>query len=374
VTAPATSRGMAAPFRQAMVLAAGTGIRMRPLTEDRAKPSLPLMNRPMILHALDLLHRHGVENVVVNLHHLPGTLTGRIAAASYPRMEISTSIEPVILGTGGGIAAALGRFDRSLPLLVVNADSLAAVDLARLAADHAAASRAGAPVTLAVIDHEGTERYSPIQLDGAGLVSGIGSLGTPGRAGPASGAGGPEGPAGTGAICTFIGVHVLSPEALAAIPASGASDTVRDLYLPWLREGRRLGAHRHGGWWIEAGSPALYRDSHVRLLREPEFLESLPPACGFLAPGSPPSLVGPGCEGLEGARIQASVLGPRCRLGEECSVARSVLAEGARVGRGATIEDAVVWEGVDVPEGAVVRGMLLMPGSGPGSTPRQVPL
>lgn len=336
--------------RQAMVLAAGEGVRMRPLTEERAKPALPLMNRPLLLHVLDFLARQGVEKAVVNLHHQPSTLTRILDAERPGRLNVTLSHEPVILGTGGGIRAALKHLDPDAPLLVANADSLCNADLEALASAHARAAEAhAAPATLTVKAREAGETYSPVHLDPQGRVSGIGDTGAAGEA------------------VTFIGLHVVSPEGLARIPESAPSDIVRHVYLPFLREGRRLGAFRHAGFWIEMGTPALYLRAHLRLLREPAFLSGLPRGCGRVLPGPSPSWIGPGCAGIEGAALEASVLGPGCVLGGEAAIVRSVLAAGIRVGNRARIEDAVIGEGVGIPDGSTVRGCLLMRRSGDAS-------
>jgi mannose-1-phosphate guanylyltransferase len=330
------------PPRQAMVLAAGVGLRMRPLSEGRAKPALPLMNRPLLLHLLDSLDRQGIENAVVNLHHEPGSLREVLEAASFRKMKVTTTFEPEILGTGGGIRGALRHLDREATLLVANADSLGDVDLGALAEAHAgAATSFGAPATLAVKGRETGEPYAAVHLDARSRLSGIGDVGERGE--PA----------------TFIGLHLLEPEAIGRIPDAVPSDIVRHVYLPLLGEGRRLGAYRHRGWWIETGTPALYLRSHIRLLREAAFLAALPPACGSPLPDSPPSWIGPGCEGIGRSSVVESVLGPGCVLGSGARVVRSVLAAGVRVGAGAVVEDSVVWENVGVPGGASIRASLL---------------
>jgi NDP-sugar pyrophosphorylase family protein len=342
-----------------MVLAAGLGERLRPLTERRAKPSLPLMNRPLILHVLDGLARGGVTKAVVNLHHRPESLEAVLAAGAPEGLAVETSFEPAILGTAGGLRAALGRFDAAEPILVVNADSLCDVDLGALAAAHAAARAGpGAAATLAVRARGRGDPYTPVHLDAGGRVCAIGGEGGPGPGEPV----------------TFIGVHIVASEALGRIPEEGPSDLVRDVYLPILKEGGRLGAHRHDGWWIEVGSPRLYLEAHLRLLEEPSFLARLPAACGTPAPGPRPSLVGPACEGHGRARLQSAVLGPRCRLGDGCEIAGSVLGAGVALGRGCRVEGSVVAEGVELPAIAAVVNSLVLPPERPGGPARILPL
>jgi len=340
-----------------MVLAAGSGERMGPLTNDRAKPALPLMNRPLIHHVLDRLARHGVLRAVVNLHHRPESLTALLETGTPERMTVVLSPEPAILGTAGGIRAALGHLEPDAPVLVVNADCLSDADLPSLAAaDRAARAGHGAVATLAVRARAPDEPYAPVHLDDRGLIVGIGGEGE------------------TGEACTFTGLHILSPEVIARIPETGPSDIVRDVYMPMLREGRRLGAWRHRGWWVEIGNPALYLKAHLDLLAEPGFMGSLPPSAGAPVRGVGPSFAGERCEGLKNARLDRAVLGPGCRLGDGCVVTGSLLAAGVRVGRGAQIEDSILWEGVAVPTGyAIHSSLVLAPGEASGSL-RTLPL
>ena len=385
--------------RQAMLLAAGLGERMRPLSSGRAKPSLPLMNRPLLLHALDHLARAGVRKVVVNLHHAPETVEAILSSARLPAaLSVAISREPQILGTSGGIRAALQHFDAGEPILVMNADSLSDADLGALAAAHEAAREARrAPATLAVRGRRPGESYSPVHLDSQGLVCGIGDAGEVGdvreegdvrrvreagevedvrEAGHVREAGEvrrvgetrEEGEAlDVRSPVTFIGLHVVAPEAVARIPASGPSDIVRDVYQPHLREGGRLGAHHHRGWWVEIGTPALYLKAHLDLIGERGFLASLPRTAGGLVEDLDRVFAGPGCEGLERARVRSTVLGPACRLGDGCAIQGSILGTCARVGRGAKVVSSIGWDGAEVPDGATIRSSLVLAGAKPGS-------
>lgn len=328
---------------QAMVLAAGLGLRMRPLTEDRAKPALPLMNRPLILHVLDHLARQGIRKAVVNLHHQPDRLRAIVGKGGHEGMSVAFSEEPVVLGTAGGIRQALVHFDRSEPLLVVNADSFCDVDVAALSAGFfAEGASSRAPATLAVRPRREGEPYSPVHLDSSGRICGIGAIGARGEP------------------MTFLGVHLLTSGAISRIPSDGTPDVVRDVYLPVLAGGGTLGAHRHSGFWVEIGSPVLYLEAHMTLLRVDGFMESLDSSSGRLLAGNPRSLAGAGCEGMENATIEASVLGRGCRLGRSSTIVRSLLGEGVVVGAGARIEESVIWDGAEIPAGESVRSSLVL--------------
>lgn len=331
---------------QAMLLCAGLGLRMRPLTASRAKPSLPLMNHPLVLHCLDRLEAGGVLRVAMNLHHAPATLEATLTARPTSRQELLLSREAEILGTGGGVAAALPRLDRTSPLLVMNGDSLSDADPSALFAAHAvAAQSSGARATLAVRPLRPGDRYTPVYVDDDGALCGIGSAGLKGEA------------------HVFIGMHLLDPGLLDGRPVDRSWDLVHDLYMPMLDRGERLGAHRHDGWWVEIGSPRLYLQGHLSLLGEPSFLRGLPPAAGTSI-GDGASFAGPGCEGLAAAAVMRSALGAGCSLGEGCRVEGSLLGAGVRVGPRAVIRDSIVWDGSIVMEGAELSGLLVHEAAG----------
>jgi len=154
---------------KAMVLAAGLGLRMRPLTLLRAKPVLPVLNRPLLEWTMTRLARAGVRDVVVNLHHLPETVTDVCGTGRRFGLVIRYSDEPALLGTGGGPRAVRGFFGDE-PLLLVNGDVLFDLDLRRLLAVHRAS---GARATLALRANPVPYAYSPVVSDRKGRILSI---------------------------------------------------------------------------------------------------------------------------------------------------------------------------------------------------------
>ena len=230
---------------KAMVLAAGLGLRMRPLTLLRAKPVLPVLNRPLLEWTMIRLARAGVKDVVVNLHHLPETVTAVLGSGRRFGLRIRYSRESTILGTGGGPRAVREVFGDE-PLLLVNGDVLFDLDLRRLLAVHRAS---GARATLALRPNPVPYAYSPVVSDRKGRILSI--------------AGRPA--AARGAVSMFASVHVLDPALLDRLP-EGASDSVLDLYIPLLAEGAHLQGVPSRGAWYDFGRPRLYRDAQLRLL------------------------------------------------------------------------------------------------------------
>jgi NDP-sugar pyrophosphorylase family protein len=294
---------------KAMVLAAGLGQRMRPLTLLRAKPALPVLNRPLLHWTMEKLARAGVRDVVVNLHHLPETITSVVGTGRRFGLRICYTREPAILGTGGGLRAVRGLFGGE-PVLVVNGDVLFGFDLRRLIEAHRAS---GAVATLALRPSPVPHAYSPVVTDRSGRILSISDRPRPAR----------------GRVAMFASVHVLDPRLLDRLP-DGASDSVRDLYIPLLAEGARIhGLHTRGAWY-DFGRPALYRDAQLRLI-----------------PGR--------------GRDRALVDG-KARVAATARLRRSVVGAGARVAAGARVERSVLWDGAVVEAGARVKGAIVATG------------
>ena len=316
----------------AMVLAAGLGTRMAPLSSLQPKPALAVLNKPVIAHALERLAAAGVTHAVVNTHHLPNRLRGAVEEWVPEGLAVSWSHEPKILGTAGGLRKAARHFPDA-PIFMVNSDCLSDIDFAAAAAAHDASGRSA---TMVVRPHEEDSPYRPVLTaparGGTARVVGIGAH-TWGRV-----AATPR---------TFTGVHVISPEVIAAIPAGTACDINADVYPKLLDDDPdAVGAWLHEGWWFEAGTPAAYLALNLTML----------------ARDGRSAIVGPGFFIDEDARVDRSVLGSGARLERDVVVAQSVLWRNVSVGPGTTIRGCIVTEGLDVPGGASYEGSILMKG------------
>jgi mannose-1-phosphate guanylyltransferase len=312
---------------KAMVLAAGEGLRMRPLTLLRAKPVLPVLNRPLLHFTLQRLARAGVREVIVNLHHLPDSVREALGDGRGFGLRLRYAFEPEILGTGGGPRAVRRWLGRE-PFLLVNGDVLFELDLRRLVARHAAS---GALATLALRRQPAAGGYSPVVTDRRGRIVSIA-----GRPGPAR-----------GALSMFASVHVMDPRLLERLP-EGVSDSVLDLYMPLLAEGAHLLGVRGVGAWYDFGRPSLYRDAQLRLLPGRSRERLLEARAARIAPG---------------ARVRRSVVGARARVAGDARVERSILWEGAVVEKGARVSGAIVTTGAVVRAGERAEDVVVMPGA-----------
>lgn len=213
-----------------MVLCAGYGTRLYPLTDELPKPLVPIGDAPLLAHVARRLRDGGVGRLVANAHHLPEALVATGGA-----LGLEVVCEARILGTAGGVRHAAGALGEGASL-VVNGDILAELDAAALARAHEAH---GPFATLAVAD-VGPAGSGTVGLDDAGAVVRLRSerfgIETRGAA--------------------FVGAQVLSNEARSALPEEGC--LVGDVYLPALRRGARVLAAATVGRWWDVGTPAAY--------------------------------------------------------------------------------------------------------------------
>ncbi len=180
-----------------MVLCAGLGTRLRPLTAQVPKPAVPVCGVPLVRWSLALLAGAGVRRAVVNVHHLPEAMAAAAAeAAAALGLALTLSREPVIAGTGGALREARAALDGASEILLVNGDVLFDLDLGAALAAHRAS---GALATMVLLPMPAGARYAAVEVDAGGAVRRIAGAFGPGGAGLSP--------------WHFSGVHVLSPGA-----------------------------------------------------------------------------------------------------------------------------------------------------------------
>jgi len=316
--------------RQAIVLCAGLGARLRPLTARRPKPLLPLLNVPLLHHALHALRRAGLERAALNAFHLADQLVDFAAGDPVPGLDLHVRVERELLGTGGGLWN-LRDWLRPGPVLVLAGDIAADFDLRALAARHRAS---GAEATMALTAAD-TATFGAVEVDGGGLLTDIvGRLGRPGAA-------------------AFVNAsaHVLEPRFLARLPA-GPSCLVRQGYLPALAAGARIAGWRHEGAWAELGTPAALAAAQRAALGGALPVDPALLALGGRRDGAH-SLVHPAARVAPDARLRdGTVVGAGCTVGARAELSGCLLLPGARVPAGAALREQVVDAPADAALGA----------------------
>lgn len=231
---------------RAMILAAGFGTRLRPLTSDLPKPLLPVGDRPLIHYTLLLLKRYGITEVIINLHHHGKKIADALGDGAALGMKIRYSWEQQILGTGGGIKHA-AEFLSGGTFLLINSDILIDLNLDKLVEYH---HRRKATVSMVLRADPDVAAYGAIELDGRDRVRRI--------LGRGSQTGGPL------RQFMFTGAHILEPSVLEWIPDKGFS-SITDIYIAMLQRDEKLFGYVMKGAWMDLGTPERYQEAN-RLL------------------------------------------------------------------------------------------------------------
>lgn len=316
----------------AMVLAAGHGERMQPLSRVLPKPALPLLDQPVVASALRLASSVGADRLVVNTHHLAEAME-RALDEVHLDTELSVSRETELMDTAGGIALARDRglLGERGPVLIINGDGWLNLDLDPL---FERMSRSQDLVSLALLPHLDPLRWSRVILDPAGRVH---CIRKPGQ------------PEANEVPFLYPGVMLVAREALDALSVR-PSAIHECLWRPALAD-QRLGGVVVSGHWREIGTPADY----------------LAAVMGRLEGGAP--VVHPSAEVHPSASVAGSYLGRGVRIGERAVVKESVIAEGAVVPERTRVLRSVLLGDVALDPGrAVVDAFRAAPPINPAST------
>lgn len=296
----------------ALVLAAGLGTRLDPLTRLVAKPAVPLGQLTLIEHVLGRLAAHGIGPVVVNLHHRPETITAVVGDGRHLGVPVRYSWEALLLGSAGGPRHALPLID-ARTFVIANGDTLSDVDLGAMVAAHRAS---GAAVTMAVVANARPHHYNGIRADAAGMVTGFV----------------PRGP-GARESWHFVGVQVVETRVFAGIADGVPAETVHGLYRDLVASGdERIRVWPTTGRFIDVGTPRDYLEAAIAFTRQ-------------RAAASPVtrSVIWPGCIVPEDAVLDRCVVAGRVVVpaGFEASEAILVPAGLARASDHVRIRDGV---------------------------------
>jgi mannose-1-phosphate guanylyltransferase len=312
-----------------MVLCAGLGTRLRPLTSLLPKAAVPVCGLPLVRWSLGLLAGAGIRRVVVNVHHLPEAMAAAAgAAAAALGLDLAVSREPVIAGTGGALREAGAFLRGSDAVVVLNGDVLFDVDLGSALSAHLAS---GALATMVLQAMPAGAGYAAVELDEGGRVRRIAGVFGPGGAGLTP--------------WHFPGVHLVSPELLGLVPATPFEvDVNRHVYPPLLARGLVRGVLSSGAW-SDLGTPARYLAANLEV------------AAGRLPLGrfgleGPPPRVAPDAVVDPGAWVAAdAVIGAGCRVPAGARVERAVLWPGTILRPGEAVVDAIAAGELRVPAG-----------------------
>lgn len=306
-----------------MILAAGLGTRLRPLTLELPKPVVPVLGRPLCSYNIEFLRRAGVREFLLNLHTKPKLIQQRMTGWAGGKIPVRYTLEPLILGTGGGLRNA-ADFLREDTFVAMNGDTVLRFPFASALAFH----RERRALATLVLLPDPWKRYTPVWTDGEGRITGFGDE------------------AGEGVRSGFYtGCQIAEPELLSRIPGKGASCIIRETYAPLIREKAPVFGFHATGTFLEFGSPADYLRGTLDLLRE-----------GFGRKPDRSVTEGSGDIIFPVHIASGTRIGSGARIGPD-----AVLEEGSSVGEGASLSGSILWPRASVAPGETVHGAVVTP-------------
>lgn len=319
---------------KAMVLAAGEGTRLRPLTFALPKPMVPLANTPLLVRTLSLLAAQEITEIAVNLYHRPEAIRATLGDGSSYGVHLHYSDETTLMGTAGGVKRMEAFLDETF--LILYGDNLYNADFAPLLALH---RKRQALATIATFTSPNPSACGLVVTDAQGAVTRFQEKPPPEE------------------VFTDqanAGVYILEPEIFRYIPPDTVSDFGKDVF-PVLLHDRpgALIAHPLNGYLQDTGTIPSYRQANWDLLegRAGQVENGVHPTAKF-----EPSIVllgrnivGARCRIHTGALLVDSILWEDCEIGEKARVQSAILGRGVRVGKGAVIgKGAILADGVTV--------------------------
>jgi NDP-sugar pyrophosphorylase family protein len=321
---------------KAMIMAAGLGTRLYPLTGRTAKPMVPILNRPVMEHMLKLLHRHGVTEVAANLHYHPDEIRRYFGGGRALGVELRYNLEEELLGTAGGVGE-FRRFFADDTFVVVSGDGLTDIDLTAFVAAHRAA---GGMATMAVKQVDDPSHYGVVVHDDELRVHGF-----------------QEKPARHEArsdLCN-CGIYAFEPAIFDHVPPHQFVDWAKDVFPALLRDHVPFHVWPMHGYWNDVGNIEQYRSSNFDALLGNVELD---------IPGrqiQPGVWVGEGTQIESGVRLEPPILiGAGCLVEAEAElVGPLIIGDGCVIERGALLEGVIHWDGVKAGRNSHVAGSIL---------------
>ncbi len=295
---------------KAMILAAGLGTRLEPLTKIRPKPLFPVLNRPLLGIIIEQLASMGVTGIIINTYHLAEQMEQFVGGVRWG-VQVEVRLEPEILGTGGGIKNC-ADFLRDAPFFVVaNADIYHTFDLRPALHYHRETDNLA---TLILCDHP---RFNQVGIDVEGRIVSVRGQSIKKSIAPSR-------------ILTFTGIHIISSGLLEHMPSAGFFG-IMEFYMELASQGEAIrGYEMEGGYWLDIGRVADYMDLHRHLM---------------------------------GAGM-GPVIHPQAHLEEAIRMEGIIcVGKGTRIGAGSFLKDSILWEDVVVEEGSVLEGCIVGDGT-----------
>jgi NDP-sugar pyrophosphorylase family protein len=285
-----------------MILSAGYGTRLWPLTEDRTKPAIPILGKPLVGYVAEYLSHFGIRDILVNLHHRPQSVRNVLGDGSGFGVNLDYIEEPVILGTSGALDNARSTLERDT-FVVVNGKIITDIDLHQALKTH---RDMDAIATLVLLPNTRRERFTVIHTD-EGLFKGLGEMPVQDSRQPPP--------------LMFTGIQILEPRIFEYIPRGVFSHTTTDVYPQAVAAGERVAVHVASGSWYELSTIQRYLDISLNLLHDNK---------------------------------QTVFTGKRSVVEIGSDVRDSILWDDVRIESGARVERAIIGDGVQIAANEVI--------------------
>lgn len=315
-----------------MILAAGFGTRLFPLTIDRTKPAIPFLGKPLVAYVAEYVAQFGFREFVVNLHHQPESVKRALGDGSDYGVEIKYSLEtPEILGTSGALDNARDLLNGET-ILIVNGKIISEIDIAAAAKTH---KSSGAIATMVLKPNVKRERFTEISVRD-GIVTRLGPLAHPFTEEEIRDV---EHEAEVPLM--FTGIHFLEPEVFDYIPRGVYSDIIQTFYLPAIRQGKKIAAHITDAEWYELSTIPRYLDISLAMMKDQDVF------------------TGSNCTVASSSHLRDSILWDDVTVEDDVNLYRTIIADDVMIPSGSHFENAAIVKAdmvrscEDIPEKAL---------------------
>jgi NDP-sugar pyrophosphorylase family protein len=303
---------------KAMILAAGFGTRLFPLTIDRTKPAIPFLGKPLVGYVAEYVAKFGFTDIVVNLHHQPESVKKALGDGSQFGVKIRYTIEePKILGTAGALDNARHLLEDDT-FLIINGKIITDIDISSALETH---KKTGALATMVLKENVARERFTIVETEND-QIKAFGdfpkSIGQHKVQSPKSKVQSP---------LMFTGIHIVEPRVFEYIPRGVYSDIVPTFYRPAIAKGETIAAHVTNGNWFELSTIPRYLDISLAMLN---------------------------------GQKEKVITGENCQISSSAKISNSVIWDNVSIGTGAEINLSIIADGVKIKEGETYKNVAIV--------------
>jgi NDP-sugar pyrophosphorylase family protein len=300
---------------KAMILAAGFGTRLFPLTIDRTKPAIPFLGKPLVGYVAEYIARFGIKDIVVNLHHQPQSVMDALGDGTAFGVHIDYTVEqPEILGTAGALDNARHLLEEDT-FLIVNGKIITDIDISAAVETH---KRSGALATMVLLQNHKREKFTVVETRDE-FVTGFGDF-----AKPVSEEEIRDTEHEPFTPLMFTGIHILEPRVFDYIPKGIYSDIVPTFYNPAIAKGEKIAAHVSEGNWFELSTIPRYLDISLAMMNGADVHS------------------GADCSISGDAAVRDSVIWDRVSVAPGASLYRTIIADGVEIASDEHFENAAI--------------------------------